>query len=139
MGPYYYSFSFMGAGIDWSCPGRTYQYFAYYRTYPGNHLVSAKGERQKIKASELLFSVVKIKYEGRYNMSKKVLKITTHLRAIPEWLKINNSISIKLPLKSAKELAQKLLEVEDDVEIMINFASGKEAGVEIKFEDKPEE
>ena len=72
-------------------------------------------------------------------MSKKVLKITTHLRAIPEWLKINNSISIQLPLKSAKELAQKLLEVQEDVEIMINFASGKEAGVEIKFEDKPEE
>jgi hypothetical protein len=72
-------------------------------------------------------------------MSKKVLKITTHLRAIPEWLKINNTISFPLPLKNAKELAQKLLEVEDDVEIMINFASGKEAGVEIKFETKPEE
>jgi hypothetical protein len=72
-------------------------------------------------------------------MSKKVLKITTHLRAIPEWLKINNSISFPLPLKSAKELAQKLLEVQDDVEVMLNFASGKEAGVEIKFEAKAEE
>ena len=72
-------------------------------------------------------------------MAKQVLKITTHLRAIPEWLKINNSISFPLPLKSAKELAQKLLEVQDDVEIMINFASGKETGLEIKFEAKPEE
>ena len=72
-------------------------------------------------------------------MSKKVLKITTHLRAIPEWLKINNSITFPLPLKSAKELAQKLLEVQEDVDIMINFASGKESGVEIKFEAKTEE
>jgi hypothetical protein len=67
-------------------------------------------------------------------MSKKVLKITTHLRAIPEWLKINNSISIQLPLKSAKELAQKLLEVQEDVEIQVNFATGKETGVEINLE-----
>jgi hypothetical protein len=58
-------------------------------------------------------------------MANKVIKITAHLPAIPDWLKINNSITIPLPLKSAKELAQKLLEVQNDAEIKINFASGK--------------
>jgi hypothetical protein len=48
-------------------------------------------------------------------MPKKVLRITTHLPAIPNWLKINNSITIPLPLKSAKELATKLLEVKEDL------------------------
>ena len=71
-------------------------------------------------------------------MPKKVLKITTHLPAIPDWLKINNSINIPLPLKSAKELAKKLLEVQEDVEIELNFASGKETTVEIKYETKQE-
>ena len=71
-------------------------------------------------------------------MPKKVLRITTHIPAIPDWLKINNSISIPLPLESAKELARKLLEVEEDVEIEINFATGKKATVEIKYETKKE-
>ena len=71
-------------------------------------------------------------------MSKKVLKITTHLPAIPNWLKINNSIVIPLPLKSAKELASKLLEVTEDIEIELNLATGKEATVEIKYELKNE-
>jgi hypothetical protein len=44
-------------------------------------------------------------------MVNKVIKIIAHLPAIPDWLKISNSITIPLPLKSAKELAQKLLEV----------------------------
>jgi len=69
-------------------------------------------------------------------MPKKVLKITTHLPAIPNWLKIDSSISIPLPLKKAKELAEKLLEVQEDVEIELNFASGKDATVEIKYELK---
>ena len=69
-------------------------------------------------------------------MPKKVFKITTHLPAIPDWLKINNSIIIPLPLKSAKELAKKLLEVQEDVEIEINFTTGKETAVEIKYESK---
>ena len=69
-------------------------------------------------------------------MPKKVLKITAHLPAIPEWLKINNSITIPLPLKSAKELAEKLLEVQEDAEIELNFAAGKESSVEIKYETK---
>ena len=69
-------------------------------------------------------------------MPNKVLKITAHLQAIPEWLKINNSITIPLPLKSAKELAKKLLEVQEDAEIEINFASGKETSIEIKYELK---
>jgi hypothetical protein len=72
-------------------------------------------------------------------MPKKVLKITTHLPSIPDWLKINSSITIPLPLKSAKEMAKKLLEVEEDVEIELNFSTGKEATVEIKYEPKKEE
>jgi hypothetical protein len=72
-------------------------------------------------------------------MPKKVLRITTHLKAVPDWLKINSSIAIPLPLKSAKELAKKLLEVQEDVEIELNFATGKETSVEIKYESKKEE
>jgi len=71
-------------------------------------------------------------------MPKKILKITTHLPAIPSWLKINNSISFNLPLKSAKELAAKLLEIKEDVEVEINFAAGKEPSVEITYESKKE-
>ena len=67
-------------------------------------------------------------------MKNKVIKITAHLPAIPSWLKIDNSITLPLPLKDAKELAQKLLEVQDDVEIKLNFASGKKAKVEINWE-----
>ncbi|MGD1118343.1 MAG: hypothetical protein ABR886_02510 [Dehalococcoidales bacterium] len=72
-------------------------------------------------------------------MPKKILKITSHLPAIPEWLKINNSITFPLPLKSAKELASKLLEINEDVEIELNFASGKKATVEINYELKKKE
>jgi len=72
-------------------------------------------------------------------MPKKVLKITTHLPAIPDWLKINNSITLPLPLKSAKELAKKLLEVQEDVEIEVNFSTGKEPNLQIKYETKKEE
>jgi hypothetical protein len=67
-------------------------------------------------------------------MPKKVLKIHTHLPAIPDWLKINNSITIPLSLKSAKDLAKKLSEVQEDIEIELNFSSGKEPTVEIKYE-----
>lgn len=69
-------------------------------------------------------------------MTKKVLKITTHLPAIPDWLKISKSIIIPLPLKSAKELAQKLLEIKEDVEIELNISTGKEPDIEIKYEEK---
>jgi hypothetical protein len=72
-------------------------------------------------------------------MPQKVLKITTHLPVIPGWLKINNSLTFPLPLKSAKELAKKLLEVQEDVEIELSFATGKETTVEIKYEPKKEE
>ncbi len=72
-------------------------------------------------------------------MSKKVLKINTHLGAIPSWLKINNSITVPLPLRSAKELATKLLEVQEDIEIELNFSTGSKTVVEIKFEAKEEE
>jgi hypothetical protein len=72
-------------------------------------------------------------------MPKKVLKITTHMPAIPDWLKINNSITIPLPLKSAKELAKKLIEVQEDVEIELSFSTGKETTVEIKYESKTAE
>ena len=69
-------------------------------------------------------------------MAKKIVKISTHLPAIPDWLKINNSIIIPVPLKNAKELAQKLLEVDDDVEIKLNFVSGKKTEVEIQYESE---
>jgi hypothetical protein len=69
-------------------------------------------------------------------MAKKIIKISTHLPAIPDWLKINNSIIIPVPLKNAKELAQKLLEVDDDVEIKLNFVSGKKTEVEIQYESE---
>jgi hypothetical protein len=67
-------------------------------------------------------------------MTKNVIKITTHLPAMPDWLKVNNSITVPLPLKSAKELAKKLLDIQDDVEINLNFATGKKTTVEIKYE-----
>ena len=72
-------------------------------------------------------------------MPKKVLRITTHLKAIPDWLKVNSTIAIPLPLKKAKELATKLLEVQEDIEIEFNFATAKETNVEIKYELKKEE
>jgi hypothetical protein len=67
-------------------------------------------------------------------MANKAIKITTHLPSIPDWLKIDNSITIPLPLAKAKELAQKLLEVQDDVEIKLSFTSGKKTTVEINWE-----
>lgn len=72
-------------------------------------------------------------------MSKNVIKITTSLPAIPDWLKINSSINIPIPLKKAKELAAKLLEVKEDVEIELNFAGGKKTEVEIKYESEKDE
>ena len=72
-------------------------------------------------------------------MAKKVIMITAHLPAIPEWLKINNSITVPLSLKSAKELAQKLLEVQDNVEIKLNLTSGKKTTVEIDWESEVKE
>jgi hypothetical protein len=72
-------------------------------------------------------------------MTKKVIKIIAHLPAIPDWLKINNSITVPLPLKSAKELAQKLMEVQEDVVINLNFASGKKTTVEINWDSEDKE
>ena len=72
-------------------------------------------------------------------MAQKVVKINTHLPAIPDWLKISKSISFTMPMKTAKELAAKLADVKEDVEIEINFASGKEVAVELKYEAKTEE
>jgi hypothetical protein len=72
-------------------------------------------------------------------MANKIIKIIAHLPAIPDWLKIDNSITVPLPMKSAKELAQKLLEVQDDVEIKLNFASGKKTTVEINWESEKKE
>jgi hypothetical protein len=71
-------------------------------------------------------------------MSKKVLVITTHLPAIPNWIKINSNITVPLPLKSAKELAAKLLEVDEDMEVEIQFETGKDASVAFKYEMKKE-
>jgi hypothetical protein len=72
-------------------------------------------------------------------MANKIIKIIAHLPAIPDWLKIDNSITVPLPMKSAKELAQKLLAFDDDVEIKLNFASGKKTTVEINWESETKE
>jgi hypothetical protein len=71
-------------------------------------------------------------------MSEKVIKINTHLPAIPDWLKISKSISFTIPMKMAKDMAAKLADVKEDVDVEINFASGKEVAVEIKYESKSE-
>jgi hypothetical protein len=67
-------------------------------------------------------------------MAKKVLRINTQLPSIPGWFKINNSITFSLPLKNAKELAKKLSEVETDVDVELNLATGEKLNVEIKYE-----
>jgi hypothetical protein len=69
-------------------------------------------------------------------MATKVIKIDTHIPVIPEWLKISKTFSFKIPLKTARELAKKLEEVQDDVDVEINFNTGKEVQVEIKYEPK---
>jgi len=71
-------------------------------------------------------------------MAKKILKISTRLPAIPDWLKVHNSITLPLPLKKARELAKKLLDIQEDVEIELNFATGKKTTVDIKYEPKEE-
>ena len=68
-------------------------------------------------------------------MSKKIT-INTHLPAIPNWLKIDNTISFPLTLTKAKELAKKLSDVDEDVEILLNLSSGKEVKVEVKYESQ---
>ncbi len=75
-------------------------------------------------------------FKRSYQMTKKSLIITTHLPAIPNWIKINSSITVPLPLKSAKELAAKLLEVKEDMEIEIHFETGKDASIGFKYEMK---
>jgi len=68
-------------------------------------------------------------------MAKKIT-INTHLPAIPTWLKIDNTIAFPLPLKKAKELAKKLSDINEDVEVVLNLSSGKEVKVEIKYESQ---
>jgi hypothetical protein len=74
-----------------------------------------------------------------FAMAKKVIRIDAHIPIVPDWLKINNTATFSLPLKSAKDLAKKLLEVDDKVDIEINFVSGKEAKLEVKYESENEE
>ena len=69
-------------------------------------------------------------------MPKKVLKIITHIPAITRWIKIDNTFTIPMSQKTVKDLAAKLLEVSEDVEVELNFSTGKEAAVEFKFEIK---
>jgi hypothetical protein len=69
-------------------------------------------------------------------MPTKVIKINTHIPAIPDWLKISKSFNFKLPLKTARELAKKLADVQDDVDVEINFETGKDIELEIKYEPK---
>ena len=59
-------------------------------------------------------------------MANNIITVNAHLRVLPNWLTINNKVSFSLPLKRAKELAKKLLEADDAVEIEINFSNGKE-------------
>ena len=67
-------------------------------------------------------------------MAKKVLRINTHLPAIPNWLKINNSITFSLPLEKTKELAKKLSEADTDIDIELNLSTGEKLNVEVKFD-----
>jgi hypothetical protein len=67
-------------------------------------------------------------------MAKKILKINTVLPAIPGWLKINNSVTFSLPLKNAKELAKKLSEIDSDIDVELNLATGEKLNIEIKYE-----
>ena len=67
-------------------------------------------------------------------MAKKVLKINTCLPAIPGWLKISNSVTFNLPLQSARDLAKKLSEIESDVDVEFNLATGKKLNIDIKYE-----
>ncbi len=59
-------------------------------------------------------------------MANNIITVNAHLQVLPKWLTINNKVSFSLPLKSAKDLAKKLLEADDSVEIEINFSNGKE-------------
>jgi hypothetical protein len=59
-------------------------------------------------------------------LANNIITVNAHLQVLPKWLTINNKVSFSLPLKSAKELAKKLLEADDVVEIELNFSSGKE-------------
>jgi len=49
-------------------------------------------------------------------------------------LKINNSITFSLPLNSVKDLAKKLAEAENDIDVQLNLSTGEKLNVEIKFE-----
>jgi hypothetical protein len=76
---------------------------------------------------------------GDVKMPKNVIKINAHLPAIPDWLKIDKSITFALPLKTARELARKLSEIDENVDIELSFSSGKEMSVEIKYDSFKEE
>ena len=71
-------------------------------------------------------------------MADRTIRIDAQIPRVPEWLKINGSITIPLPLKSVRELAQKLAEVAegDNVNLELSFAKGK--GVVIDFKYTPE-
>jgi len=69
-------------------------------------------------------------------MANKVIKITANLPIIPDWLKINNSITIPLPLKSAKELAQKTPGGPRRRRDKTQFCERKKTTVEIDWESE---
>jgi hypothetical protein len=98
--------------------------------------LGSTGQRESRTNRKSLKNPGEIINQKKYKMTNKIITITTHLPAIPDWLKINSYITVPLPLKSAKELAQKLMEIRDDVEIELNFASGKKTTVEIKYESE---
>ena len=68
-------------------------------------------------------------------MAERTIRVNAQLPGVPEWLKINGSVVIPLPLKSVREMAQKLAEVAegDSVNLEISFAKGKGVTLDFKY------
>ena len=69
-------------------------------------------------------------------MSNKLITVNAHLSMLPKWLTINNTVTFSLPLKNAKDLAKRLLEAQDTVDIEIKFSSGKDQPADMSDEKK---
>lgn len=68
------------------------------------------------------------------NQEKKIIKINTRVPRVPQWLKIDHTMKLRIPIKKAKELANRLLEMDDDVDVQIRFGSGDKGSVDFRYE-----